>query len=171
VRQVYEKCYEYSIDLHNIFLDFSYAFDTVNRDVIYNSLIKYNVPDKLIQLIKLTMQRTKMKVKINNSYTEWSEMKTGVTEGDLLSALLFSVVLDSAITNFEVRGNITTRLKQICAYADKILILVIGRTKQVLVNTFCKPKQEALKVGLIVNINKTKYCIFILLEKKSRLLN
>ena len=42
VRQIYEKCYEYNIDLHS-----------VHRDVIYNSLIKQNVPDKLIKLIKL----------------------------------------------------------------------------------------------------------------------
>jgi hypothetical protein len=56
VRQIYEKFYEYSVDLHNVFIDFSYAFDTVNRDVIHNSLIKYNVPDKLIRLINLTMQ-------------------------------------------------------------------------------------------------------------------
>jgi len=55
VRQMYEKCYEYNIDLHNIFTDFSQAFDTVHRDAIYNSLIKHNVPDKLIKLIKLTM--------------------------------------------------------------------------------------------------------------------
>src|SRR5215470_9991695 len=27
MRQIYEKCYECSIDLHNIFIDFSYAFD------------------------------------------------------------------------------------------------------------------------------------------------
>jgi hypothetical protein len=49
VRQiyVYEKCHEYNIDLHSTFIDFSQAFDTVNRDVIYNSLIKRNVPDKL----------------------------------------------------------------------------------------------------------------------------
>ena len=57
VRQIYEKCHEYNIHLHNIFIDFSQAFDTVNRDVIYNSLTKeYNIPDKLIKLIKLTMQ-------------------------------------------------------------------------------------------------------------------
>jgi hypothetical protein len=99
VRQIYEKCYEYNIDLHNIFIDFSQAFDTVNRDVIFSSLTEHNVPDKLIKLIKLTMQQTKMKVKVNNGYSEWFETKTGVRQGDPLSALLFSVVLDSAINN------------------------------------------------------------------------
>jgi hypothetical protein len=72
-----------------------------------------------------------------------------------LSALLFSLVLDTVITNLEVQGNITTRLKQICAYADDIVIP--GRTKQVLTDTFPKLKQETLKSGLIINIYKTKY--------------
>ena len=102
MRQIYEKCHKYNIDLHNIFIDFSQAFDTVNRDVMHNSLIKHNVPDKLINLIKLTMQRTKLKVKVNNSYSECFETKTGVRQGDPLSALLFSVVLDLVITNLEV---------------------------------------------------------------------
>ena len=128
VRQIYEKCYEYNIDLHNIFTDLSQAFDSVHRYVIYNSLIKHNVPDKLIKLIKLTMQQTKMRVKVNNNYSEWFKTKTGVRQGDPLSALLFSVVLDSVITNLEVQGNTTTRLKQIRAYADNIII--IGRTNK-----------------------------------------
>jgi hypothetical protein len=81
--------------------------------------------------------------------------KTGVRQGDPLSSLLFSVVLDSVITNLEIRGNITTKLKQICAYADDIVI--IGRTKQILIDTFCKLKHEELNAGLIVNNNKTKY--------------
>jgi hypothetical protein len=101
------------------------------------------------------MQQTKMKVKVNNSYSERFETKTGVRQGDPLSALLFSVVLDSVITNLEVRGNITTRLKQICAYADDIII--IGRTKQILIDIFCKLKHEALNGGLIVNKDKNKY--------------
>jgi hypothetical protein len=155
VRQIHEKCHEYNSDLHNIFIDFSYAFDPGNRDVIHNSLINNNVPDKLIKLTKLTTQQTKMKMKINNSYTEWFERKTGDTQGDPLSALLFSVVLDSVITNLEVGGNITTGLKQNCAYAYDIVI--IGRRKQVLIDTYCKLKQQALKAGLIVNISKTKY--------------
>jgi len=75
-----------------------------------------------------------MKVKVNNSYSEWFETKTGVRQGDFLSALLFSALLGSVITNLEVRGNITTRLKEICAYADDIVI--IGRKKQISIHTF-----------------------------------
>ena len=127
VRQIYKKCYECNIDLHNTFVDFSHTFDTVHTDAIYNSLIKHNIPDKLIKIIKLRMQRTRVKVKINNIYCEWFETKTGVIQGDPLSAQLCSVVLDSVITNLQVRGNITTGLKQICVYADDFVI--IGRTK------------------------------------------
>ena len=94
-------------------------------------------------------------MKVNNSYTEWFETKTGVRQGGPLLALLFSVVLDSAINNLDIRGNITTRLKQICAYADDIVI--IGRTKQTVIDTLLKLKEEALNAGLIVNNNKTKY--------------
>jgi hypothetical protein len=63
--------------------------------------------------------------------------------------------LVSIITNLEIQGNITTRLKQICTYTDDIVI--IGRTKQILIDTFCKLKYEVLNAGLLVNNNKTKY--------------
>jgi hypothetical protein len=118
---------------------------TVNRDVIYNSLIKHSIQNKLINLIKVTLQQTEMKVKVNNSYFEWFEMKTGVRQGDPLSALLFSVVLNSVMDNVEVRGNIITRLKQFCAYTDYIVI--IGRTMQSLIETFCKLKNGHKKLA------------------------
>jgi hypothetical protein len=125
------------------------------RSNLYNSLIQYNVPDKLIRLIKLTMQGNKMKANINSNYTKWFETKTGDRQGDPLSALLFSRVLDTVFTNLEVRGNIPARFKQICAHADDIVIT--GRTTQVLTDTFFKIKRMTLKAGLIININKTKY--------------
>ena len=71
VRKMHEKFHEYNIDLHNAFIDFSKVFDTFNRYVIHNSVIQQKVPHKLIKLLKLTMQRTKMKMKFNNSYPEW----------------------------------------------------------------------------------------------------
>jgi len=80
---------------------------------------------------------------------------TGVKQGDPLSAILFSIVIDDILKQLELRGNISTRLKQCSAYADDILITV--RTKQTMTDTFEKPKNISLQFGLIVNGNKTKY--------------
>ena len=34
IRQIYEKCHEHNIELHNIFVDFMQALDSVNRPMI-----------------------------------------------------------------------------------------------------------------------------------------
>ena len=46
------------------------------------------------------------------------------------------------------------RLKQVCVYADDIVLET--RNKQALINTFQKLKQEEIKYGLVINQNKTK---------------
>jgi hypothetical protein len=55
----------------------------------------------------------------------------------------------------ELRGSITTRLKQCTAYADDILLTT--RTKQSLLDTFQKLKETSAQYGLIVNGRNTKY--------------
>jgi len=155
VRQIYEKCHEHNIELHNIFVDFMQAFDPVNRPMIPECLKQYKVPGKLIKLVKATLQRTRVKVKINNDMTEQFEITSGVKQGDPLSALLFSIVMNVIISKVEARGNMSTRLKQISAYADDIIIT--GGTKQVTMDTFTKLKREASKFGLLINENKMKY--------------
>jgi hypothetical protein len=82
------------------------AFDSVNRSMIPDCLKQFNVPNKLINLAKLTLQDTKVKVKINNDYTEQFEVRTGVKQGDPLSPVLFSTVMDVIIRKLEIRGNI-----------------------------------------------------------------
>jgi hypothetical protein len=52
----------------------------------------------------------------------------------------------------DFRGNISTRSKQICAYADDFLI--IASTKQALNKTFNKLTDEVEELGLKININK-----------------
>jgi len=122
MRQIIEKCHEFNIELHNIFIDYTHAFDSVFRDKIIECLNKYEIPSKLIKLIARTLQDTKARVKVNQNYTEKFEITTGVKQGDPLPATLFSIVIDDILKQLELRGNISTRLKQCSAYVDDILI-------------------------------------------------
>jgi hypothetical protein len=93
VRQIFEKCYEYNMELHNIFIDCTQAFDSVNRNKIIECLTEYEVPKKLIKLIELTLINTIAKVKIGSQLTNEFSIVSGVKQGDPLSATLFSIVL------------------------------------------------------------------------------
>jgi hypothetical protein len=52
-RQIFEKCDEHSIDLHNIFVDYTQAFKFVYR----KKIIEYLVPTKLVRPIELILEQ------------------------------------------------------------------------------------------------------------------
>jgi hypothetical protein len=152
IRQIFKKFHEYNIDLHNIFIDYTQAYDSIDRNKVFESL---NVPAKLISLIALTPTDTKPIVKVNNEYSSKFEVHKGVKQGDPLSATLFSIAIDVIIRKLDTRGNISIRLKQCSAYANNILIT--ARTKQAMIDTFNKLKMESIKYELVINEKKTKY--------------
>jgi len=95
------------------------------------------------------------KVEVNNAYTSKFRIDSRVKQGDLLSPTLFSLVINTILKKLDVRGNISTRLKQLMAYADDIFIT--ARTEQSLMDTFQQLKKNSLEVGLTINEKKTKY--------------
>jgi hypothetical protein len=151
VRQIFGNCHEYNIDLYNIFVDYMQAFESVNRNKIIECLIQYNIHSKIIRLIGLTLTNTTGKAKIKDHFS----LETGVKQGDPLPATLFTLVIDNVLKQMDLRGNISTRLKQCSAYADEILITTI--TKQSIIDTFQKLKEISVQSGLIINEQKTKY--------------
>jgi sorting nexin-29 len=155
VRQTFEKCYEYNIDIHNMFIDYTQAFNSIKINKVLECLTQYNIPAKLQKLIALTLTGTNAIVKINNQFTNKFHVQTGVKQGDSLSATLFSIPMDSILKKVELRGNISTRLKQCTAYADDIVITT--RTAQAMIDTYVKLKNRSLKYGLQGNVHKTKY--------------
>ena len=152
MRQTFLKCYENNIDLHNIFVDYLQAFDSIKRNKVIDSLNEYNIPSKLIKLMTLTLSGTSAMVKINNELTGKFDAQTEVKQGGPLSATLFSIAMDSMLKKMELRGNISTRLRQRTAYADDILIT--ARTTQAMIDIFVKLKNESLNYGLTVNVHK-----------------
>jgi hypothetical protein len=62
IKQVFEKCNEFNIELHNIFLDYSRAFDSVHTNKIIECLLEYGVPTMLNRLTSLLLtQRQKLR--------------------------------------------------------------------------------------------------------------
>jgi len=131
------------------------AFDSVNRNRIIECLTEYEVPNKLITITGLTIQNVTAKVKIGNYYSIELKIVTGVKQGDPLSATLFSILIDDIIKQLEIKGNISTRLKQCSANADNILL--IARTTHALTDTCQKLIGTSSQVGLTINEHKTKY--------------
>ena len=55
----------------------------------------------------------------------------------------------------QITGNIDTRMKQLCAYADDVAI--IARTQKALKETFITLQEETERLGLVISTHKTKY--------------
>jgi sorting nexin-29 len=113
------------------------------------------IPSKLIKLIKITVKSTRAVFETEHGSTEKFHINTGLRHGDVLSTLLFNLVLEGIIRKLDTRGNISTRLTQLCAYVDDLVI--IARTPNALDEMFLTLEKEARDAGLIVNQSKTKY--------------
>ena len=49
-----EKNWEYN-EVHQLFIDFKKAYDSVKREVLYKFLIEFGIPRKLVRLTKMSL--------------------------------------------------------------------------------------------------------------------
>jgi hypothetical protein len=63
IRQILEKKWEYNETVHQLFIDLKKAYDSARREALYNILIEFGVPMKLVRLTKMCLNETYSKVK------------------------------------------------------------------------------------------------------------
>lgn len=80
--------------LYCAFVDFTKAFEYVNRAVIWYNIIKIGIRGKILNVIKPMYELVKSRVKLNDVVSEGFESNLGVRQGEYLSPFLFAVYLN-----------------------------------------------------------------------------
>jgi hypothetical protein len=70
------------------------------REVLYNILIEFDIPMKLVRLVKMCLNETYSRVRVGKHLSDTFPIKNGFKKGDALSPLLFNYALEYAIRGF-----------------------------------------------------------------------
>jgi hypothetical protein len=78
-------------------IDIKKAYDSVRREALYNILIEFGIPRKLVGLNKMCLNETYSRVRTGKNLSYKFTVKNGLKQGDALSPLLFNFALEYAI--------------------------------------------------------------------------
>jgi len=150
---------EYNEEVHQLFIDFKKAYDSVRREVLYKILIEFGISKKIVRLIKMSLTETYSRVRVGKIVSDSFPIRNGLKQRDALSPLLFNFTLEYAIRRVQVNqdGLKLNGTQQLLVYADNVNIL--GGGIHIL-----KENAEAIvaatrEIGLEVSADKTKYMV------------
>ena len=96
------KKWEYNEAVHQLFIDFKKAYDSLRREVLYNILIECGISMKLVRLIKLCLTETCSRVWVGKNFSDMFPFRNGLKQRDALLPLLFNFALEYAIRRVQV---------------------------------------------------------------------
>ena len=83
--------------MHQLFIDFKKAYDSVRREALYNILIEFGIPKELVRLIKMCLTETYSRVPVGKNLSEMFPIRNGLKQGDALSPMFINFALECAI--------------------------------------------------------------------------
>lgn len=99
LRQIQEKCIEQNMPLYMIFVDFTKAFDTVNREILWKILRKLGCPDHFTSLVESLHSGMQVTVNLKGELSSPFEISNGVKQGCVLAPTLFAIYLTMVLNH------------------------------------------------------------------------
>ena len=139
-------------------IDYAKAFDCVDHNKLWK-ILRDGKPDLLIYLLRNLYAGQEATVRTGHGTTDWFQIGKGVHQGCILSPCLFNFYAEYIMRNIgldEAQAGIKIAEKSInnLRYADDTTLM--AESKEKLKGLLMKVKEESEKVGLQLNIQKTK---------------
>ena len=154
-------CHKYNTKLYSCFIDFSKAFDTIPRDILFQKLLNYGINGNFFNTIKNIYVNDRACIKWEDKVSETFKINQGVRQGCILSPLLFNIFLADLPKLLDSTGGYVklghTNLSCLI-WADDILLFSeneLGLTRMLkTLEEYCNDNK------LTINTEKTKCMIF-----------
>ena len=95
-----KKRRQYNLETHLLFRYYEKAFDSTQRQIVFDILKSRNIPDTLLKAKMDLYTQNKILIKFNTKLSKLAEMNKGISQGYPLSPTLFNMYLDEIITKW-----------------------------------------------------------------------
>ena len=75
-------------------MDLSKAFDSLNHEFLLAKLEAYGLDNHVVNFMRSYLTNSVQSCKINNSFSKWAEIFTGVPQGSILAPLRFNIFIN-----------------------------------------------------------------------------
>ena len=154
---IIEKAREFQKDIYFCFIDYAKVFNCVDHNKLWKILKEIVIPDHLTCLLRNAGQEAT--VRTGHGTTDGFQIGKGVHQGCILSPCLFNLYADyimrkAGLEETEAGIKIAGRNINNLRYADDTTLM--AESEEELKSLLMKVKEESEKVGLKLNIQKTK---------------
>jgi len=92
IRQILENKWEYNEEVHQLFIDFKKAYDSVRREALYKIVIEFGIPRKLVRLGKMSLTETYSRFRVGKNVSDRFPIRNGLKQGDALSPMFLTLL-------------------------------------------------------------------------------